>query len=70
MSGSEWCAVVHRQRVSRAEKTSLQHQYDTTIEEINRRMSQRAKLQITLNETRDTVRETNEHVSVLGRMIA
>ncbi|CAF3705125.1 unnamed protein product [Rotaria sp. Silwood1] len=44
-----------------AEKNALQHQYDTTITEVNQRVSDKATLQITLNETRDTVRETNQH---------
>ncbi|CAF3026908.1 unnamed protein product [Rotaria sp. Silwood2] len=46
-----------------AEKNALQQQYDTTITEVNQRVSDKATLQITLNETRDTVRETNQHVS-------
>jgi uncharacterized protein (DUF39 family) len=41
----------------------LQHQYDRTITEVNRRLSDKATLQIRLNETRDTVRETNQYVS-------
>ncbi|CAF4500284.1 unnamed protein product, partial [Rotaria sp. Silwood2] len=44
-----------------AEKNALQQQYDTTITEVNQRVSDKATLQITLNETRDTVRETNQH---------
>ncbi|CAF1358010.1 unnamed protein product [Rotaria sordida] len=44
-----------------AEKNSLQHQYDTTITEVNQRVSEKATLQISLNETRDTVRETNQY---------
>jgi hypothetical protein len=47
----------------RADKNASQHQYDTTITDVNQRISDKAVLQINLNETRDTVRETNEHVS-------
>lgn len=49
--------------ISRGEKNSLQQRYDTTISEVNNRLSDKATLQINLNETRDTVRETNEYVS-------
>ncbi|UJR21799.1 hypothetical protein I4U23_024874 [Adineta vaga] len=42
-----------------AEKKRLQDQYDATINEVNERVSQKASLQIRLNETRDAVRETN-----------
>ena len=49
--------------ICRAEKNALQQQYDTTISEVNQRVSQKAGLQINLNETRDTVRETNQHVN-------
>jgi len=48
---------------SRADKNALQQQYDTTIADVNQRISDKATLQITLNETRDTVRETNQDVS-------
>jgi ElaB/YqjD/DUF883 family membrane-anchored ribosome-binding protein len=47
---------------SRAEKNELQQRYDSTITEINQRLSNKATLQINLNETRDTVRETNQYV--------
>ncbi len=47
----------------RADKSALQTQYDRTITEVNQRLSDKATLQIGLNETRDTVRETNQHVS-------
>ncbi len=48
---------------SRADKNALQQQYDTTIADVNQRVSDKATLQINLNETRDTVRETNQDVS-------
>ena len=48
--------------ISRGEKNSLQQRYDTTITEVNQRLSDKATLQINLNETRDTVRETNQYV--------
>lgn len=48
--------------IFRAEKNALQHQYDATIHEVNARLSEKANLQINLNETRDTVRETNQDV--------
>ncbi|CAF0719881.1 unnamed protein product [Adineta ricciae] len=44
-----------------AEKKRLQDQYNATINEVNERLSQKAALQIKLNETRDAVRETNKH---------
>ncbi|CAF2152559.1 unnamed protein product [Rotaria magnacalcarata] len=44
-----------------ADKNALQQQYDTTINEVNQRLSDKATLQISLNETRDTVRETNQY---------
>lgn len=47
---------------SRAEKNALQSQYDATIHEVNARLSDKSNLQINLNETRDTVRETNQDV--------
>jgi hypothetical protein len=47
----------------RADKSALQNQYDRTITEVNQRLSDKANLQINLNETRDTVRETNQYVS-------
>ena len=49
--------------IFRADKNALQQHYDTTITEVNQRISDKAVLQINLNETRDTVRETNQHVS-------
>ncbi|CAF1528481.1 unnamed protein product, partial [Didymodactylos carnosus] len=47
--------------VLQAEKNALQQRYDETIALVNQRMSDKAKLQINLNETRDTVRETNQY---------
>ncbi|CAF2064050.1 unnamed protein product [Rotaria magnacalcarata] len=44
-----------------AEKSALQQQYDSTITDVNHRVCDKATLQITLNETRDAVRETNQH---------
>ncbi|CAF3687528.1 unnamed protein product [Rotaria socialis] len=44
-----------------ADKNALQQQYDTTINEVNQRLSDKATLQISLNETRDTVRENNQY---------
>lgn len=49
--------------ILRADKNALQQHYDSTITEVNQRLSDKAVLQINLNETRDTVRETNLHVS-------
>jgi hypothetical protein len=49
--------------ILRADKNALQQHYDSTITEVNQRLSDKALLQINLNETRDTVRETNLHVS-------
>lgn len=48
---------------SRADKNALQQQYDTIIADVNQRVSDKSTLQINLNETRDTVRETNQDVS-------
>jgi hypothetical protein len=45
------------------EKKRLQEEYGATINEVNQRISDKAKLQINLNETRDNVRDTNQHVS-------
>ncbi|CAF3408137.1 unnamed protein product [Rotaria socialis] len=44
-----------------AEKNALQQQYDSTITDVNHRVCDKATLQIALNETRDAVRETNQH---------
>lgn len=74
MPCSAWRNDMYRlfvyRRCSRAEKNALQNQYDNTIHEVNERISEKSTLQINLNETRDTVRETNEHVrpSVSSRL--
>ncbi|CAF1325249.1 unnamed protein product [Adineta steineri] len=44
-----------------AEKKRLQDQYAATINEVNQRISEKAALQISLNEARDNVRDTNKH---------
>jgi hypothetical protein len=48
----------------RLDKNTLKLHYDTTIEQVNQRVTEKANIQINLNETRDTVRETNQHVSM------
>ena len=45
------------------ERDLIRQQHEEIIQQLNKRMAEKAAKQITLNETRDKLRETNQKVS-------